>query len=88
VALFFAFFVALQPVGAALGRRYGMVAWVPTCMFFWGVSTALHAWVRHRWQLYALRILIGCLEGTDRTASTAHSGQTLTCKKLAFTPSP
>ncbi|KAI5377805.1 hypothetical protein AA0117_g5639 [Alternaria alternata] len=62
VALFFAFFVALQPVGAALGRRYGMVLWVPSCMILWGVCTALHAWVRHRWQLYTLRILIGCLE--------------------------
>jgi MFS family permease len=67
VALFFAFFVALQPVGAALGRRYGMVAWVPTCMVLWGVCTALHAWVRHRWQLYTLRILIGCLEGKEAT---------------------
>lgn len=63
IALFFAFFVALQPLGAALGRRYGMVAWVPSCMFFWGLSTALHAWVRHKWQLYTLRIIIGCLEG-------------------------
>ncbi|KAH7371687.1 major facilitator superfamily domain-containing protein [Pyrenochaeta sp. MPI-SDFR-AT-0127] len=62
VALFFAFFVSLQPLGAALGRRYGMVAWVPSCMLLWGVSTALHAWVRHRWQLYTLRIFIGCLE--------------------------
>ncbi|KAF2449698.1 MFS general substrate transporter [Karstenula rhodostoma CBS 690.94] len=62
VALFFAFFVALQPAGAALGRKYGMVAWVPTCMLLWGVSTALHTWVRARWQLYVLRIIIGCLE--------------------------
>ncbi|EDU39624.1 MFS general substrate transporter [Pyrenophora tritici-repentis] len=62
VALFFAFFVALQPVGAALGRRYGMVAWVPSCMLLWGICTALHAWVTHKWQLYTLRILIGCLE--------------------------
>lgn len=62
VALFFAFFVALQPVGAALGRRYGMVLWVPSCMLLWGVSTALHTWVRARWQLYVLRIVIGCLE--------------------------
>ncbi|OAK99244.1 MFS general substrate transporter [Phaeosphaeriaceae sp. SRC1lsM3a] len=62
IALFFAFFVALQPLGAALGRRYGMVAWVPSCMFVWGLSTALHAWVRHRWQLYTLRIIIGCME--------------------------
>ncbi|KAF1919160.1 major facilitator superfamily domain-containing protein [Ampelomyces quisqualis] len=61
-ALFFAFFVALQPVGAALGRRYGMVAWVPSCMFLWGLATALHMFVQHRWQLYTLRIIIGCLE--------------------------
>ncbi|KAL6703809.1 hypothetical protein ACN47E_009028 [Coniothyrium glycines] len=62
VALFFAFFVTLQPLGAALGRRYGMVAWVPTCMLLWGVCTALHAWVRYKWQLFTLRILIGCFE--------------------------
>ncbi|KAF1935587.1 MFS general substrate transporter [Clathrospora elynae] len=62
VALFFAFFVTLQPLGAALGRRYGMVLWVPSCMILWGLSTALHAWVRHKWQLYTLRIIIGCLE--------------------------
>ncbi|CAO2653343.1 Nn.00g027540.m01.CDS01 [Neocucurbitaria sp. VM-36] len=62
VALFFLFFVVLQPVGAALGRRYGMVLWVPSCMLLWGISTALHVWVRHRWQLYTLRIVIGCLE--------------------------
>jgi MFS family permease len=61
--LFFAFFVALQPAGAALGRRYGMVKWVPSCMLLWGVATALHVWVRKRWQLYALRVVIGCLEG-------------------------
>ncbi|KAF2637286.1 MFS general substrate transporter [Massarina eburnea CBS 473.64] len=62
VALFFAFFVALQPVGAALGRRYGMVLWVPSCMLLWGIATALHTWVRTRWQLYVLRAIIGCLE--------------------------
>ncbi|KAF2125647.1 MFS general substrate transporter [Dothidotthia symphoricarpi CBS 119687] len=62
VALFFAFFVALQPLGAALGRRYGMVLWVPSCMLLWGVSTALHVWVRRKWELYTLRIVIGCLE--------------------------
>ncbi|KAF1958437.1 MFS general substrate transporter [Byssothecium circinans] len=62
VALFFAFFVTLQPVGAALGRRYGMVRWVPSCMLLWGIATALHTWVRARWQLYVLRVIIGCLE--------------------------
>ncbi|KAF2091940.1 MFS general substrate transporter [Saccharata proteae CBS 121410] len=62
VALFFAFFVALQPVGAALGRHYGMARWVPACMATWGVCTALHVWVHAPWQLYTLRIVIGILE--------------------------
>jgi hypothetical protein len=65
VALFFVFFVALQPLGAALGRRYGMVRWVPSCMALWGLSTLLHVWVRSRWQLYVLRSIIGCLEGVS-----------------------
>jgi len=40
-----------------------MVLWVPSCMLLWGISTALHTWIRSRWQLYLLRILVGCLEG-------------------------
>jgi len=62
LAFFFAFFVALQPLGAALGRRYGMARWVPACMSLWGLSTILHIWVRKRWQLILLRILIATLE--------------------------
>lgn len=42
-----------------------MVLWVPSCMLLWGISTALHTWVRARWQLYTLRIIIGCLEGAS-----------------------
>lgn len=59
---FFAFFVALQPVGAALGRKYGMTRWVPACMSLWGCCTLLHIWVRKRWQLILLRIAIAVLE--------------------------
>ncbi|KAF2744878.1 MFS general substrate transporter [Sporormia fimetaria CBS 119925] len=62
VAFFFAFFVSLQPVGAALGRRYGVVRWVPCCMVLWGLATVMHVWVKKRWQLFALRSAIGCLE--------------------------
>ncbi|KAF2114558.1 major facilitator superfamily domain-containing protein [Lophiotrema nucula] len=39
-----------------------MVRWVPTCMLLWGVATALHVWVRRRWELFVLRGVIGCLE--------------------------
>jgi len=63
VALFFVFFVTLQPLGAALGRKYGMKLWVPSCMALWGLCTLLHIWVSSKWQLYTLRIFIGCLEG-------------------------
>lgn len=63
VALFFAFFVTLQPLGAALGRKYGMKRWVPACMALWGLCTTLHIWVHSAWQLYILRITIATLEG-------------------------
>jgi len=63
VACFFAFFVALQPVGAAAGRKFGMGRWVPSVMALWGLGTILHAWITQKWQLIALRILIGTLEG-------------------------
>ncbi|KAI9773975.1 MAG: hypothetical protein M1839_001987 [Geoglossum umbratile] len=62
VALFFVFFVTLQPVGAAIGRKWGMAKYVPTVMAFWGVLTGAHVWVRRRWQLITIRILIGMLE--------------------------
>ncbi|KAK7521129.1 major facilitator superfamily domain-containing protein [Phyllosticta citriasiana] len=62
VGLFYFFFVSLQPVGAGLGRKYGMKRWVPGCMFLWGFCTALHVWVRSAWQLYILRIGIATLE--------------------------
>ena len=63
VACFFAFFVALQPLGAAAGRKFGMSKWVPGVMTIWGICTLLHVWVRHRWQLITIRIIIGMLEG-------------------------
>ena len=63
VACFFAFFVLLQPVGAAVGRRYGMAKVVPICMALWGVCTAAHVLIRRKWELITVRVLIGILEG-------------------------
>ncbi|KAI9736754.1 MAG: hypothetical protein M1834_000958 [Cirrosporium novae-zelandiae] len=62
VACFFTFFVLLQPVGAAAGRKVGMARWVPSVMAIWGLCTALHVWINKRWQLISVRILIGILE--------------------------
>ncbi|KAK2738183.1 hypothetical protein FQN57_007158 [Myotisia sp. PD_48] len=62
VAWFFIFFVALQPVGAAAGRKFGMSIWVPSVMTLWGICTILHIWVRRRWHLIAIRIMLGVLE--------------------------
>ncbi|KAI9680913.1 MAG: hypothetical protein M1829_000993 [Trizodia sp. TS-e1964] len=62
VALFFVFFVSLQPLGAAAGRRWGMARWVPAVMALWGLLTAAHIFIRHKWELIAIRILIGILE--------------------------
>ncbi|KAI5308235.1 hypothetical protein KEM55_006216 [Ascosphaera atra] len=63
VAVMYAFFVSMQPVGAALGRKVGMSRWVPATMALWGLCTVLHCWVRTRWALVTLRGVIGCLEG-------------------------
>ncbi|PNS14662.1 hypothetical protein CAC42_1684 [Sphaceloma murrayae] len=62
VACFFAAFVTLQPVGAALGRKYGMARYVPTCMALWGLCTAGHIFVKEQWQLVLLRTTVGVLE--------------------------
>ncbi|KAM3415893.1 hypothetical protein BST61_g9394 [Cercospora zeina] len=62
MGIFFFIFVALQPVGAALGRRFGMRRYVPVCMSLWGLSTILHIYVRKRWHLIVLRIMIATLE--------------------------
>lgn len=62
VAWFWAVFVTVQPLGAALGRRYGMARWVPACMVLWGICTTLHIAVRHEWQLITLRVLVAVLE--------------------------
>lgn len=40
-----------------------MARWVPGCMAIWGLCTALHIWVRAKWQLILLRTIIGMLEG-------------------------
>lgn len=62
MAFFFAFFVGLQPVGAAFGRKIGMRRFVPACMTLWGICTLLHMWIRAKWQLVLLRIAIATLE--------------------------
>ncbi|PSK54107.1 hypothetical protein B9Z65_7913 [Elsinoe australis] len=62
VACFFAAFVTLQPVGAALGRKYGMARYVPTCMALWGLCTAAHIFITKEWQLVLLRTTVGILE--------------------------
>lgn len=67
VALFFVAFVALQPVGAALGKRVGVGRWVGGVMIGWGLLTMLTAFVRSRAQLLTLRVCIGALEGPSRS---------------------
>lgn len=62
MSVFFFVFVLLQPLGAALGRKFGMRRYVPLCMSLWGLSTILHIYVRKRWHLILLRIMIATLE--------------------------
>lgn len=62
VSWFFAFFVALQPVGAGLGRKFGAHRYIPTVMVGWGLCTLAMIWVRTEGQLIGTRICIGALE--------------------------
>lgn len=62
MAVFFFVFVLLQPIGAGLGRTFGMRRYVPVCMTLWGFSTILHVFVRKRWHLILLRVVIAVLE--------------------------
>jgi MFS family permease len=63
VSAFFVAFVALQPVGAALGKRVGARRWVSGVMTGWGFLTCCMATVKTRAGLLALRTAIGALEG-------------------------
>lgn len=72
VACFFAAFVTLQPLGAAVGRQYGMARFVPTCMALWGLCTALHAVIAAEWQLIVLRTLVGILESGFYATSVSY----------------
>jgi hypothetical protein len=66
-------FVALQPVGAALGKRVGVGRWVGSVMIGWGLLTCLTAFVRTRGQLITLRVCIGALEGMALSPTAFYS---------------
>ena len=38
-------------------------------MTIWGLCTILHIWVRAKWQLVLLRMIIGTMEGTVMTCA-------------------
>jgi MFS family permease len=74
VTAFFVAFVALQPVGAALGKRVGVGRWVGGVMVGWGVLTLLTAFVHERTQLIFLRVCIGALEAGFYPATVFYLG--------------
>ena len=72
MAFFYVVFVALQPISAALGRKFGMRRWVPACMTFWGLCTVLQILVHKRWQLVLLRVVIAMLEAGTYPTTVAY----------------
>lgn len=82
-ACFFAFFVALQPLGAACGRYFGMRLWVPSCMVIWGLLTMLHIWINAKWQLITIRIFIGALEAGFYPVTVSYLSQFYTRYEFA-----
>lgn len=84
MALFFFIFVLLQPVGAALGRRFGMRRYVPICMSLWGMTTILHIFVRKRWHLMLLRATIAVLESGFYPTTVSYLSLWYTKYEFAF----
>lgn len=74
VTAFFVAFVALQPIGAALGKRVGVGRWVGSVMVGWGALTLLTAFVHTRAQLILLRVCIGALEAGFYPATVFYLG--------------
>lgn len=42
--------------------RFGVTRWLASIMLAWGIVAALFAAVKHRWQFYLLRLLLGLAE--------------------------
>jgi MFS family permease len=61
-SLFFATYVPLQPLSAALGKRVGQSYWLGIIGLGWGILTLSHAFVKTEAQLIAIRLLIGVFE--------------------------
>ncbi|KIX02540.1 uncharacterized protein Z518_08481 [Rhinocladiella mackenziei CBS 650.93] len=61
-SLFFATFVPLQPISAAIGKRLGQSYWLGAIALGWGIVTLCHAFIKTEGQLIAIRLLIGVFE--------------------------
>ncbi len=63
-SLFFATYVSLQPLSAAIGKRVGQTYWLGFIAIGWGVLTLGHAFIKTETQLIAVRLLIGICEAS------------------------
>ncbi|OAK94139.1 major facilitator superfamily transporter [Phaeosphaeriaceae sp. SRC1lsM3a] len=62
ISLFSVTFVLLQPPSAAVGRWLGAKNWITLMMIGWGACTIIHAFIRGRSALIAMRLMIGLFE--------------------------
>lgn len=62
VSLFYATFIPLQPLSAAIGKRVGQSLYLGIITFGWGVLTFGNAFIKTKGQLIAIRLLIGAFE--------------------------
>ncbi|KAK4634436.1 High-affinity nicotinic acid transporter [Fulvia fulva] len=84
MAVFFFVFVLLQPLGAALGRKFGMRRYVPICMSIWGLTTILHVFVSERWHLIVLRVMLAVLEAGFYPTTVSYMSLFYTKYEFAF----
>jgi MFS family permease len=61
-SLFFATYVPLQPLSAAIGKKVGQTYWLGIIGIGWGILTLAHAFIKTETQLIVVRLLMGVFE--------------------------
>lgn len=83
-SLFFATYVPLQPVSAAIGKKVGQSYWLGIIGVGWGALTVAHAFIKTETQLIVLRLLIGVFEAGFYPTVVSYLAQFYPRYDLAF----
>ena len=52
----------MYPISTYLGKRFGVMKWIPANVFVWGLFSLLHAFMKTKAQFYAFRAMVAICE--------------------------